>query len=1029
MKKILLWVLFAAFAANLATAQSAKIHPPAQGEQPSPEQLKLKPWPGKSAIPPAANPFGLPQARYSPIGVSPSPATPVESIRTVRAENGLPIFFEGKTTASGSAESEETVESRAIAYLASLKPSGIETPAAEFVARTTTTDASGDMHVRLDQMYQGVPVYGGEVIAHTSKGAFQSLNGRYYPTPKLATTVPALSAETAAQQVVADLGAGQVKTDWTTEERQLIGGQELTTELVIYHPNRQLDAERLAWHITIYPNLLRRHMYFVDTETGAIIHHYDYTCEFAPTGSHPADAGGPVTASGLDLNNVNRSFGAWMDGSTIYLEDASQPMFNAGASNMPGSPIGAIVSLDAKNTSPEVQSTFDYALGASGSMVFNNKNAVSAHWNAAMSYQYYLSTHSRNSINGSGGNIFSFYNVSEADGSSMENAYWNGAAMWYGNGGAFFKSLAGGLDVGGHELTHGVIEKTANLEYQYESGALNESFADVFAVCIDRDDWLIGEDIVQVGATPNNCLRHMQFPNLGSPAQPKHVSEQYMGTQDNGGVHINSGIPNRAFYEFANTAGVGIDKAEKVYYEALQNYLVKSSQFIDCRIAVIAASKKLYGDAVANAAANAFATVGIGPGQGGNYQAELNVNPGTDYVLCVTNNGQNLNLADGNGNILATLYNQGVASRPSVNDNGSQIVFVNNAGHIIGVDLVYSPFDFYAGELSFEPIWRSAAISKDGRFLAAVTNVANNRIYIQDLPDPLGTTQTFFLYNPTYSQSQQATGEVQYADVLEFDYTGEYLMYDAYNELTNNQGENLDYWDIGFLQFWENNQFADGANAFISKLYSGLQPRSSVGNPTFAKNAPFVIALDFIDSISVRNDVIAVNLETGDEDYLYYDNGELGWPSYNRLDNAVIYNGTSTNGRNIYKRAVDATRIKGVNDESLFTLNREWGTWFANGQRSLMVGTNDPAANSLKLSVAPNPTSDLMRLAFEAPEAGPVQVLVSDLLGRVVQQRSWDLPKGENQIEMNLQSLPAGTYAVQVLAGNTGAALKVVKQH
>ncbi len=1030
MKKILLWVLFAAFAANLATAQSAKIHPPAQGVQPSPEQLKIKPWPGKFAVPPAANPFGLPQAKYKPIGATPAPATPVENIRTVRAENGLPIFFEGKTTASGSAESEESAETRAIAYLASLKPTGIETPAAEFVARTTETDESGNLHIRLDQVYQGVPVYGGEMIAHTSKGAFQSLNGRYYPTPKLATTVPALSAETAAQQVIADLGADKVKTDWTAEERQLIGGQELASELVIYHPKRQLDAERLAWHITIYPNFLRRHVYFVDAQTGDIIHHYDYTCEIAPAGHHPAEANGPVTASGLDLNNVNRSFGAWMDGSTIYLEDASQPMFNAGASNMPGSPVGAIVSLDAKNTSPEVQSTFDYALGASGSTVFNNKNAVSTHWNAATSYQYYLATHSRNSINGSGGNILSFYNVSEANGTSMENAYWNGAAMWYGNGGSFFKALAGGLDVGGHELTHGVIEKTANLEYQDESGALNESFADVFAVCIDRDDWLIGEDIVQAGATPNNCLRHMQFPNLGSPSQPKHVSEQYMGPQDNGGVHINSGIPNRAFYEFANAAGVGIDKAEKVYYKALRDYLVKSSQFIDCRLAVIKAATDLYGSAVANAAANAFATVGIGAGQGGDYLATLNVNPGTDYVLCVTNDGQNLDLANGNGTVLGTIYNQGVVSRPSIADNGSQVVFVNDAGHIIGIDLVYNPpnITFQDYELSLSPEWRSAAISKDGRFVAALTTVVNNRIYIFDLADPLGAFQTFFLYNPTYSQTPQATGEVQYADVLEFDYTGEYLMYDAYNDLSNNQGEDLSYWDIGFLKFWENDQFANGANAFISKLYNGLPPKASVGNPTFSKNAPFVIAFDYIDGINDRNDILGANIETGDEDYLYYDNGELGWPSYTRLDDAVIYNGTSTNGRNIYKRAIDPNRITGVGNESLFTANREWGAWFANGQRSLMVGTDDLAANRLQLSVAPNPTADMIRLTFEAPTAGPVQVLVSDLLGRVVQQRSWDLPKGENQIEMNLQSLPAGTYALQLLAAGSGATLKVVKQ-
>ena len=92
----------------------------------------------------------------------------------------------------------------------------------------------------------------------------------------------------------------------------------------------------------------------------------------------------------------------------------------------------------------------------------------------------------------------------------MENAYWNGDAMWYGNGGSTFKPLARGLDVGGHEMTHGVVEKTANLIYQDESGALNESFADIFGSMIDRDDWLIGEDVMQPNT--NAALRSMQDP-------------------------------------------------------------------------------------------------------------------------------------------------------------------------------------------------------------------------------------------------------------------------------------------------------------------------------------------------------------------------------------------------------------------------------------------------------------------------------------------------------------------------------------
>lgn len=1031
MKKILLLALLVALTGQMVLAQSAKTTPPVKGPQPAPERLKIKPWPGKASVPPAANPFGLSGTRYQPAGPLVLPAEPGKSVRIQHSENGLPIFFNGLTNASGNAESEKTASQRALDYLSSLRPTGLSAPSEEFVARSAREDEQGNLHVRLEQVYQGIPVYGGELIAHTKNGAFDRLNGRYYPTPKLATTTPAIDRDQALQKVVEHLGNGSLKSDWTPEERLLIGGEPLRAELVVYHPGRQLDAERLAWHLVLYPNVLHRVVYFIDALNGEVLHHFDHTCDITGHDNHTAPpSGGPVTASGLDLNNQNRTFGAWMEGSSIIMEDAGQPMFNAGASQMPGSPVGAIVTLDAKNTSPENPNSFDYQLVVSGSTVFNNKNAVSTHWNAIKSYEYYQSTHARNSIDGVGGNVISLFNVAESNGASLENAFWNGAAMWYGNGGATFTQLAGGLDVGGHEMTHGVIESSANLEYQYESGALNESFADVFAVCIDRGDWKIGEDVVRAGATPHDCLRDMQTPNNGFPAQPQHVNEQYIGPQDNGGVHINSGIPNRAFYLFASNAAVGLDKAEKVYYKALQDYLVKSSQFIDCRLAVIQAANDLYGSAVANAAADAFTTVGIIGNQGGNYQGELAVNPGADFILCTSNDGQNLDLAQGNGQLLGTIYDQGVASRPSISDNGMQAVFVNTEGHIIGVDLSYNGnnIDYQWGEISFFPEWRNAAISKDGRFLAGLTTIENNRIEIFDLADPLLTSRVFFLYNPTYTTGQ-TTNNVLFADVMEFDYSGEYLMYDAYNELISSQGEDLSYWDVNILKFWENNQFTGNPDAPVIKLFNSLPDNYNVANATFAKNAPFVIALDLFNVAEDIYDVLGVNLETGDWDYLVFDNTELGWPNYTRLDDAVIYQKTFGNGRNIFRRGIEDNRITGKNNAtSLLIQNRDWGTWFANGDRSLLVDTDEPDARRLQLSAAPNPATDRVRLNFEAPEAGNAQVLVSDLLGRPVLAQEMSLPQGPNQVEINLHNLPAGAYTVRVQTRGGGAAVKVVKQ-
>ncbi len=1046
MKKCFLLALCAAFVFNQIAAQSAKIQPPVKGPAPSSEKLQLRSWPGKSTVPPASNPFGLPRANYKPLPAQSLIPAAEAQIQTTRGENGLPIFFQGKTAASVPDDAGKTTGERALDYLASLKPAAIAQPAAEFRAKSAETDEQGNLHVRLEQLYQGIPVYGGEVIAHAKNGAFEMLNGRYYPTPELNTVSPAVSAGEAVQKIAAHYAPEQLKADWTDEERQMVGGAETKSELVVYHHNRNLNAERLAWHVVFYPNLLRREVFFVDALTGEIIHHFDHTCEIHPaTGGGQYTAGngqgavepaageacvdGPVPASGLDLFNQNRSFGAWMSGSTIYLEDAGRPMFNSNGSQMPGSPVGAIVTLDAKNTSPEVQNTFDYDFVKSATQTFSNKNAVSAHWNAIQSYEYYRITHGRNSIDNVGGNIISFINVSASNGTGMDNAFWNGAAMWYGSGKTLFNELARGLDVGGHEMTHGVIEKTANLEYQYESGALNESFADVFAVCIDRNDWKIGEDVVKAGVTPNNCLRDMQEPHNGFPAQPNHVNEQVTGPQDNGGVHVNSGIPNRAFYLFATNAAVGIDKAEKVYYKALRDYLVKSSQFVDCRLAVIQAANDLYGNTVANAAAAAFTAVGIVGNEGGNYLGDLAVNPGDDLILCATNDLDNVQLAIGDGTVLGTIYNGGIASRPSVTDDGRQVVFVNGEGHIIGMDLTYvnDSILFQAYELSLDPEWRSVAISKDGQYLAALSQVGDNRIYIFEVVNPF-SPYTFFLYNPTYSETPQTTGEVQYADVLEFDYSGEYLMYDAFNELSSSQGEDISYWDIGFLKFRENGEVVSGNQVFISKLFNGLPERSSVGNPTFAKNSPYIIAFDFIDDLNNRYDVLGANTETGDVNYLVANNGALAWPSYTREDDALIFERPFGNTTNIYWRGIASDKITGLGNAALFIQNRNWGVWFANGSRSLMVDAGEVAANRLQLTIAPNPATDAVRLSFSAAQSGPASVVVTDLLGRAVTSRQWPVTEGENQIDLNLLGMPAGTYIVRLLLNGDAAALKLIKR-
>ena len=171
-------------------------------------------------------------------------------------------------------------------------------------------------------------------------------------------------------------------------------------------------------------------------------------------------------------------------------------------------------------------------------------------------------------------------------GVDFNNAFWDGDEMTFGDGdGVIFTSFAQSLDVVAHELAHGVTQFTSGLIYENESGALNEHFSDVFGTAItqwangeslDDADWLIGDEIMGPELY-GEALRSMRHPGtaydnsiLGKDPQPHRYADRYTGSADNGGVHINSGIPNRAFYLAATEMGSTND-ATRIWYHALQH--------------------------------------------------------------------------------------------------------------------------------------------------------------------------------------------------------------------------------------------------------------------------------------------------------------------------------------------------------------------------------------------------------------------------------------------------------------------------
>ncbi|TMC50830.1 MAG: M4 family metallopeptidase [Chloroflexi bacterium] len=247
----------------------------------------------------------------------------------------------------------------------------------------------------------------------------------------------------------------------------------------------------------------------------------------------------------------------------------------------------------------------------------NDNIAQAAHDNAGKVYDYYSNTFQRDAIDGAGSTMVStvHYGSSAED---AQNAAWisQRQQMIYGDGGRIFQPLALGLDVVGHEFTHGVTGATA-------SGALNESYSDVFAAMIDRANWTIGETVIKSPPFPVPYLRNMEDPSAGgrydasnplqSVGQPSNMSEYanlpFTRKSDNGGVHVNNGIPNHVAFLVAQA--IGREKTEQIYYRTLTQILTPDADFKAAAQATMQAAQDLFGGTEVNAVSSAWQAVGL----------------------------------------------------------------------------------------------------------------------------------------------------------------------------------------------------------------------------------------------------------------------------------------------------------------------------------------------------------------------------------------------------------------------------------
>ncbi|MCB9765073.1 MAG: M4 family metallopeptidase [Alphaproteobacteria bacterium] len=460
----------------------------------------------------------------------------------------------------------------------------------QFNVMQVSVDQMDMAHTRFQQMSGGVPVFGGEAIVHLrGDGSLRAVTDNILRGVDVDTT-PLYVADEAIELALASWGDRTMLTEAPKVDLWVL---------------RHKGTDHLAWRVqlkrldgsaeTAMPVI------FVDAHTGRRIWSYDNL----------------QTATGSTNYYGTVSFNAYTDGSSWYPEDQTRGLgtftFNGGTSSL------------------------YYVSSSSSNFGSTNPSAVEAHYGAMQTYDYYQSAHGRNGLDGSGGPTYisthgdSYLTSLVEYGTNYVNAYWSGDYMVYGDGNGTDSGPLTALDIAGHEMTHGVTEHTANLTYANESGAMNESMSDVFGAAVEAytnglsaDVWAIGE----AAWTPNtsgDALRYMDNPTADNSSKD-HYSSRYTGSQDNGGVHWNSGIGNLAFYLVSaggshprvsngiTVSGVGIDDAADIWYRALTRYMTSSTNFSGSRTATVQAAEDLYGacSAQVQAVEDAWAAVGVG---------------------------------------------------------------------------------------------------------------------------------------------------------------------------------------------------------------------------------------------------------------------------------------------------------------------------------------------------------------------------------------------------------------------------------
>ncbi|MYM00198.1 M4 family peptidase [Novosphingobium sp. FGD1] len=247
--------------------------------------------------------------------------------------------------------------------------------------------------------------------------------------------------------------------------------------------------------------------------------------------------------------------------------------------------------------------------------------------NAGRTYEFYRSVMGLDSLDGGGFPIVSSVNF----GFQVGNAFWDGERIVYGAGdGNLFLPFTRSLAVAAHEMSHGVLSFSSDLDYEGETGALNESFCDVMGISVEQYTngtsvaearWSLGAELLGPALADVEAIRTFEarpafkdHPNLSTDPQPKHMRDYVFTDKDRGGVHINSGIPNHAFYLVAQALGGNVwDRSARIWFEAFTNVLNRRASFQQAALATASVARQKFGEEAGLAVSNAWRAVGVQP--------------------------------------------------------------------------------------------------------------------------------------------------------------------------------------------------------------------------------------------------------------------------------------------------------------------------------------------------------------------------------------------------------------------------------